>query len=86
LNNVWKDFSLKERLSIWCPCGYYVEGFKSRAAAILSLQTHVEEFHADILPFGITTKEALALLRIEYIKKKEKTKIETVGSTDLLVQ
>ena len=76
---------MKKNISVWCPCGYCVKGFKRKAEGILELQKHVEKFHKDILPFGITNKEALEFLSIEYIKSKEKSKIIKVSSTELLV-
>ncbi len=77
---------LKKKFSGWCPCGYYVEGCSSKKEAILQLQLHVEKFHKDILPFGLTNEEALVLLKIKHVKSKEESKVFTVKSTEIVVQ
>ena len=69
-----KGYLLKKKISGQCPCGYYFEGFNNPDEAILQLQSHVERFHSDFLPFGITKDEAGALLKIEYAERKKEYK------------
>jgi len=54
--------SLRRKLKGQCPCGYGFETFSSKKDAIARVQLHVESFHKDFLPFGITNDEALTLL------------------------
>jgi hypothetical protein len=53
---------LRKKLKGQCPYGYGFEAFSSKKNAIASVQLHVESFHKDFLPFGITNDEALTLL------------------------
>ena len=77
---------MKDKISVYCPCGYFIEGCSSKQEAILQLKAHVEKFHGDFLPFGLTSEEALALLKIEHDKSREKSKVVTVKSTQMVVQ
>jgi hypothetical protein len=53
---------LRRKLKGQCPCGYSFEILGSRDDAISMVRLHVESFHKDVLPFGITNDEALQLL------------------------
>ena len=58
-------------LNVQCPCGYRFKTFGSINDAIDIIKLHVESFHKDFLPFGITNDEALTLLnQQEEIKSK----------------
>jgi hypothetical protein len=65
---------LKKKIKGQCPCGYCFETFRSEEEAIVLMQTHIETFHQDMLPFGITSQETLALLKVEYSKPAKKPK------------
>ena len=58
-----KGTRLKEKLRGKCPCGYVFDTFSNEKAAIVQVRLHFERFHTNFLPFGITNKEALALLK-----------------------
>ena len=59
------------KLSGRCPCGYFFDIFNDDAnAAIDEIRLHFERVHKNLLPFGITDKEALALLKKEKPHKK----------------
>jgi flagellar biosynthesis component FlhA len=60
-------------LNVQCPCGYHFKTFESIDDAIAAVRCHVESFHKDFLPFGITKDEALTLLNEG--KKEIKPKI-----------
>ena len=45
-----------------CPCGFYLETL-NRNDAIVLIQLHVQQHHADHLPFGITQTEAEVFLK-----------------------
>ncbi len=45
-----------------CPCGYSFEILGDICEAISVVRRHVDSFHKDFLPFGITNDEALELL------------------------
>jgi hypothetical protein len=58
--------------------------------AVAAIQLHFEQFHKDLLPFGLTEKEALELLTVKSEKepfqksvgmKKQKTKTSRSKST-----
>ena len=53
---------LRRKLKSQCPCGYSFEIIGSICEAISVVRSHVEGFHKDVLPFGITNDEALQLL------------------------
>ena len=54
---------LRKELKGQCPCcGYCFEILSSKDEAISMVRLHVECFHKDLLPFGITNDEALELL------------------------
>ncbi len=57
-----ENMSATRKLKIACPCGYGFETCNSEDNAIAMVQAHFNKFHADMLPFGITTTEARALL------------------------
>jgi hypothetical protein len=55
--------SLRRKLKGQCPCGYSFEILGSSICeAISTVRSHVESFHKDVLPFGITNDEAIVLL------------------------
>jgi hypothetical protein len=54
--------ALRRMLKGQCPCGYSFEILGSRDVAVSMVRSHVESFHKDVLPFGITNDEALELL------------------------
>lgn len=56
------NMSARKKLRCTCPCGYGFETFNSEDKAIAMVQAHFNKFHMDMLPFGITTTEARALL------------------------
>jgi hypothetical protein len=68
-------------LNFQCPCGYRFKTFGSNNA-IAIIKLHVESFHKDFLPFGLTNDEALTLL----IKGKEETKSKSSKRTAYSVQ
>ena len=57
---------MKKKIEGQCPCGYYFEVLSSKNEALGMIQSHVETFHKDFLPFGITNEEAKMLLKVEY--------------------
>ncbi len=57
-----ENMSAIRKLKCACPCGYGFETQRSEDSAIAMVQTHYIKFHADMLPFGITTAEARTLL------------------------
>jgi hypothetical protein len=63
--NSWVTY-LKKKLIVTCPCGYRTTIFTDEIEAVSIIQLHIEKFHKDALPFGITTAEALTLLREDY--------------------
>ena len=63
---------MRKMLNVQCPCGYRFKTFGSINDAIAIVKLHVESFHKDVLPFGITNDEALQLL-----KQGHKPKIST---------
>jgi hypothetical protein len=71
LNRFGGNF-LRKMLNVQCPCGYSFKTFGSINDAIDIIKLHVESFHKDFLPFGITNDEALTLLNEgqEEIKSK----------------
>jgi len=60
-----RDVLYEKRIKCQCPCGYSFEAFCSENDAVALVKLHVERFHSDVLPFGITHAEALTLLKIE---------------------
>ena len=61
--------SLRRKLKGQCPCGYSFEILGSICEAISMVRSHVESFHKDVLPFGITNIEAIELLNQEHKPK-----------------
>jgi len=57
-----EERDLRRKLKGQCPCGYSFEILGSICEAISIVRSHVESFHKDVLPFGITNDEALELL------------------------
>ena len=53
---------LRKKLKFQCPCGYGFEIFSIANDVISMVKLHVESFHKNYLPFGITNDEALTLL------------------------
>ena len=73
---------MRKMLNVQCPCGYHFKTFESINDAIAAIKLHIESFHKDFLPFGITNDEALTLLNEG--KKEIKPKISK--QTPYLVQ
>jgi hypothetical protein len=67
-------FHVKKRIEYHCPCGYVFEAFCTENEAVALVKSHVDRFHKDLLPFGITHIEAKALLKIEYENKPKAPK------------
>lgn len=65
---------MKKRIEYHCPCGYVFEAFSTENEAVALAQSHVDCFHKDLLPFGITHTEAKVLLNIEYENKPKASK------------
>jgi hypothetical protein len=63
LNNLIEVSCLKMKLSGRCPCGYFFDTFNDAKVAIAEVRLHFERVHTNLLPFGITDAEALALLK-----------------------
>jgi hypothetical protein len=57
-----ESMSSTRKIRCICPCGYGFETSSSEDNAIGMVQAHFNKFHLDMLPFGITTVEARALL------------------------
>ena len=55
---------MSKKLKIRCPCGYDFETFENQEEAIVVIQAHFEQFHADLLPFGLSREEASAFLKM----------------------
>jgi hypothetical protein len=72
---------LKKKITGQCPCGYCFETLRSENDAVTMVQVHVESFHKDFLPFGITSEEALTLLKIDHRKGNQKASTGTFYST-----
>ena len=68
---------LKNKLRFRCPCGYGFEMFGIVNDAISMIKLHVESFHKNYLPFGITNDEAQKLLNQEHEKKPKISKHAT---------
>ncbi len=60
---------LKKKIAGQCPCGFFFETSSSENVAVAMIQSHIESFHEDILPFGITNEEAQMLLKVEYMEE-----------------
>ena len=73
---------MRKMLNFQCHCGYRFKTFASNNDAIAKIKLHVERFHKDFLPFGITNDEALTLLK----KGKEETKSKISKRTAYSVQ
>jgi hypothetical protein len=56
---------LREKIRGQCPCGYVFNIFGEIAEGISLIKKHCDLVHKDFLPFGITTAEALSLLKRE---------------------
>jgi hypothetical protein len=59
------------KLSGRCPCGYFFDTFNDAKVAIVEVRLHFERFHKNLLPFGITDAEALALLKKGKVHRKQ---------------
>jgi hypothetical protein len=70
---------LKKKLRGKCPCGYIFDFFSEEKAAIKEVRLHFERFHTDFLPFGITSAEALALLRKSSKNKRQKSLLNNIS-------
>jgi hypothetical protein len=77
LNQVNGVCQLKKKIAGQCPCGYFFETLSSETVAVAMIQSHVESFHKDFLPFGITNEEAQMLLKVEYMEEERKQRIAT---------
>lgn len=66
---------MKKNMSGQCPCGYAFDAFNDLKAAIVEVRLHFERFHKDLLPFGITDNEVLALLKKENVHRKQKVSL-----------
>ena len=66
---------LRKKLNVQCPCGYRSKTFGSINDALAIVKLHVESFHKEFLPFGITNDEAVTLINEgqEEIKPKIST-------------
>ena len=73
---------MRKILNFQCPCGYRFKTFGTNNDAITIIKLHVESFHKDFLPFGLTNNEALTLLN----KGKEETKSKISKRTAYSVQ
>lgn len=75
---------MRKMLNVQCPCGYRFKTFGSNNDAIAIIKLHVESFHKDFLPFGITNDEALTLLNKgkEEIKSKVSKRIANSVQTE----
>ena len=73
---------MRKMLNVQCPCGYRFKTFGSINDAIAIIKLHVESFHKDFLPFGITNDEALTLLN----EGQEEIKSKISKRTAYLVQ
>ena len=73
---------MRKKLKSQCPCGYGFETFSNKNDAISMVKLHVESFHKDFLPFGITNDEALTLLN----KGEKETKSKISKRTPYSVQ
>jgi hypothetical protein len=71
---------LRKKLKFQCPCGYDFEIFGIANDAISMVKLHVESFHKNYLPFGITNDEAQTLLNGEHEKIKPKISKRTAYS------
>ena len=55
---------LFEKETKWTsPCGYFFGTLDDEKDALVKVRLHFDLFHKDLLPFGITDAEALALLK-----------------------
>jgi hypothetical protein len=65
---------LKRKVTWECPCGFTIEKVSEINKAVTIVQMHIEKFHKDYLPFGITRTEILMLLKLaEQAKPKTKS-------------
>lgn len=71
---------LKNKLNFQCPCGYGFEMFGIVNDAVSMVKLHVESFHKNYLPFGITNDEARALLNQRHEETKPKISTCTADS------
>lgn len=67
--------SMRRKLKGQCPCGYSFEILGSISEAISVVRIHVDSFHKDFLPFGITNDEALELLNQDKPKISANTRL-----------
>jgi len=72
MNRLSEAAHLAKKLRCQCPCGYDFETFSSKKDAVAMVQLHIERFHKDFLPFGITPAEALTFLKEAYEDGKTK--------------
>jgi hypothetical protein len=71
---------LRKKLKGQCSCGFSFETFRGKNDAIAMVKAHVESFHKDFLPFGITNDEAQALITEEPGEIKPKISSRTAYS------
>jgi hypothetical protein len=65
---------LKKKVTWECPCGFVIEDVSEINEAVTVVKMHIEKFHKDYLPFGITRTEILMLLKLaEQVKPKTKS-------------
>jgi len=69
---------LKKNPSCQCPCGYNFGTLNDEKTAIAEVRLHIERFHKDFLPFGITDAEVLALLKEGKAQKKQEVSISNL--------
>jgi hypothetical protein len=73
---------LRKMLNFQCPCGYRFKTFGSNNDAIAKIKLHVERFHKDFLPFGLTNDEALTLLNKGEAETESKISKRTAYSVE----
>jgi len=71
-DNFIESINLKKKLSCQCPCGHDFGTFNDKKAAIVAVRLHIDRFHKDLLPFGITDAEILCLLKKGRAYRKQK--------------
>ena len=76
----FRVYCLRKKIKGQCSCGFSFETFRGKNDAIAMVKSHVESFHKDFLPFGITNDEAQALLTEENGEIKPKISTGTAYS------
>ena len=69
---------MKKKLSGQCPCGYFFGIFDDVRDAIVNVRFHFDFYHKDFLPFGITNKEVLSLLKKGRPHRKQKVTLSNL--------